>query len=434
VSTVAASREFFDAAEAATLEEIEAHRWKRVQRVVRYAAAHLPFYQRAFAEAGYTPGPIRSAEEFATRVPRVRKGDLVAAVKDGESAAVGIEALGGRRVSNVVMTSGTQGFNTFAFLSQSDLRGGNLRNAVRELWMAKVRPGMRVLTLSPAWHALALNDTRAITEIGAEIVIPWGSFAPRFVPNFVAAVRRLQPEHILLTAPVLRGLLDDCESLDLPPRDVFRSVRYVACAGESLSPAYRSHVIERMGLEDFFERGGSSDGMFGGAECWAHRGHHIFADLHHIEVVDPRTGMPLPPGRRGSSVVTNLTLGRSIYVRFDTEDVAELIEGPCPCGRTHPLLELHGRLSDSVVLEDRIIAPSDIRFCLDEVPGLLAEPFQVEQLAGNGVRVRLARATVDEDARTGAENLLRTRLDIPVSLEVAQTMAVGWKGQAMRER
>jgi len=427
-------REFFDDAETMPPAQFEAARWARLTRVLAYAGARLPFYQRAFAAAGYRPEAVRSAEEFAARVPRIRKGDIIGAIKQGGSAACGIEALGRRRVSNVVMTSGTHGFNTFAFLTPADLRGGNLRNETRQLWMAKVRPGMRVLTLSPAWHVLALLDTRALTEIGAHVVVPWGTFAPRFSANFVDAVRRLQPEHILLTAPVLRGMLEECERLGLTPREVFASVRYVACAGEGLSPAFRRHVIAEMGLDDLFERGGSSDGMFGGGECWAHRGHHVFADLHYIEIVDPRTGALLPPGRRGSAVVTNLTLGRSVYVRFDTEDVAEIVPGECPCGRTHPVLELYGRLADSVVLEDRIIAPFDVRCCLDEFPELLGQPFRMEPVAG-GLRVRLdAGSVTDPPLLEQVAAVIEDRLGTAAIVEAGESVAVGWKGQTLRRR
>ena len=106
--------------------------------------------------------------------------------------------------------------------------------------------------------------------------------------------------------------------------------------------------------------------MFGGGECHAHRGHHVSADVHCVEIVDPKTGLPLGAGRRGTAVVTNLSLGKSVYIRFDTEDVAEIIPGDCPCGSTHPVVEFYGRLADSVVLPDRIITPADVRGALDE--------------------------------------------------------------------
>jgi len=426
--------DYYDAAETMPRAQIERLRARRLSRMLHYSYANLPFYRRAFEAAGYEPAPVRSPEEFAARVPRIRKSHIIEAIREGGTASVGIEALGALPATNVVMTSGTHGFNTFAFLTRRDLRGGNLRNAVRELWMVGVRPGMRVLTLSPAWHVLALLDTRAITTIGAEAVLPWGTLAPRFVPNFIDAIRSLRPHHLLVTAAILRGMLEECGRLGMPGREVFRGVRYIACAGEGLSPAFREHIVAETGIEELFERGGSSDGMFGGGECRAHRGHHVFEDLHYVEVVDPKTGALLPPGRRGSAVVTNLTLGRSVYIRFEPEDVAEVREGHCPCGRTHQVVELYGRLSDSVLLPDRIIAPFDVRCVVDEFPSLLGQPFEMAPLPGGGVSVRLsAAAPAGEALLARLTAALRERLGVPIDLTVGG-MVVGWKGQPVRRR
>ena len=424
------AQELFDSEEAMSLPAMAAFQVRAINRALKRAAS-LPFYSRVFAEAGGVPRTVGSFDEYASRVPAVRKADIVAATREAGSARSGIEALGRRRVTNVVMTSGTLGFNTFAFLTRHDLMGSSFRNGLRELWSVKVRPGMRVLTLSPAWHALALLDTRALTAIGAEVVVPWGTFAPRFVPNFLEAVRLHRPEHILLTAPVLRGMLEQSERRGLDEREWFASVRYVACAGESLSPSYRRHVIDRLGLEDLFERGGSSDGMFGGGECFAHRGHHISADLHYVEVVDTSDGSLLPPGKRGTSVVTNLSGGRSVYIRFNTEDVAAIIPGECPCGRTDPVLEFYGRLADSVILPDRIVTPADIRAVLDTFPALMAQPFSGERADATEVRVRLATACED-DLLAEASVALRRELGIEATVVVDNALAVGWKGQAMR--
>lgn len=423
-------QELFDAGEALNPEAIAGFQLRALNRALGRAAA-LPFYQRVFSEAGYVPGPVASFKEYASMVPSIRKTDITAAIRSGGSAWTGMEALGGHRLTNVVMTSGTLGFNTFAFLTRADLMGGSLRNALRELWSMKVRPGMRVLSLSPAWHTLALLDTRAISAIGAELIVPWGTFAPRFVPNFIEAVRRHRPRYLILTAPVLRGIIDECDRLVEDDREIFASLRYVACAGENLSPAYRRHVIGRLGLEDLYERGGSSDGMFGGGECFAHRGHHISADLHYIEIVDPRTGALQPPGQRGTVLVTNLHGNRSVYVRFNSEDVAEVVPGPCPCGRTDPVLELYGRLSDSVVLEDRIVAPADIRTTLDAFPEFMARPFSVERTNGAGVRVKIVSGAGQRElCRAGSA--LRDALGIDASVTADDSFAVGWKGQPTR--
>ncbi len=141
---------------------------------------------------------------------------------------------------------------------------------------------------------------------------------------------------------------------------------------------------------------------------------------------DPDTGQPLGQGERGTVVVTNLTLDRSLYVRFDTEDLGEIVPGPCPCGRTHPRVELYGRLADCVRVEGRLVAPYDVRARLDEIPGLVGVPLVIVREGAE-----MARLQVLLDGGSRADNLaevatehLRASLDLPVE--------VGWGGRLPR--
>ena len=419
--------EYFDAGETVPAQELAGRRRAAIGDLVDHAYRRLPFYRAFWDASGFAPaGPM--GEEAFRSVPITRKRDLVRAFMDGRSMLIGIEALAGFAPRAVVMTSGTMGFHTFATVADHDLDGASTLAQARELWMMKVRPGMRVLSLSPAWHALGLFESRAITRIGAVPVLPWGTLTPRFVGDILTAVMSLKPEHLLVTARAVRMLLAECDRLQVDPRRAFASVRHLGCAGEWLSPAFRTHLMARLELEGLFERGGSSDGMFGGGECHAHRGHHVSADVHYVEVVDPRTGLPLGAGRRGTAVVTNLSLGKSVYIRFDTEDVAEIVPGDCPCGRTHPVIEFYGRLADSVVLPDRIITPADVRGALDEFEGTRFRPFSMVWREAGGLLVRLGGGAEGDAAESSALSAeLSARLGVPVSVSAGEVERAGWK-------
>jgi len=185
-----------------------------------------------------------------------------------------------------------------------------------------------------------------------------------------------------------------------------------------------------MALEDLFERGGSSDGMFGGPECFVHWGHHISADAHYVEVIDPLTGMPCPPGRRGLVVVTNLSLGRSLYIRFETGDVGELRWAPCPCGRTSPLLELYGRWEDCALVDGRIITPYDVRCILDKWEELRWARVSVRWHKGC-LYVDIEGVGPSREVLEEASRSLREELQGEVCLSLRSEGVEGWKGQRM---
>jgi len=426
------SREYFDEGETILPEMLAEGRWNAINTLVDHAYHALPFYKTLWNAQGFAPEASMDAVAFQ-KVPLTKKRDLVEALMKGRSVMIGTEALLGFAPSNLVMTSGTMGFNSFAVVTAYDLDGPSALAQSRELWMIKVRAGMRVLSLSPAWHALGLQESRAITRIGAVPILPWGTLTLRFAGDILTAVQLLRPQHLLVTARAARMLLGECDRLKLDPRRAFASVRYMGCAGESLSPAFRSYLITRFELEDIFERGGSSDGMFGGGECLAHRGHHISADVHYIEIVDPNTGETLQAGQRGTAVVTNLSLGRSVYIRFDTEDVAEIVPGDCPCGRTHPVVEFYGRLADCVVLPDRIITPADVRCLLDDFECTRFRPFSIDWKPTEGLQVHIG-GDIENGLveRAEIERVCETRLAVPVAILAGEVERAGWKEERIR--
>jgi phenylacetate-coenzyme A ligase PaaK-like adenylate-forming protein len=126
--------------------------------------------------------------------------------------------------------------------------------------------------------------------------------------------------------------------------------------------------------------------------------------------------------------VTNLSLGKSVYIRFDTEDVAEVVPGDCPCGRTHPVVEFYGRLADSVVLPGRIITPADVRGVLDEFERTRFRPFSMTWKEAGGLLVRLGGGAETRPAeRSKLEEELSTRLSVPVSVSAGEVERAGWK-------
>jgi phenylacetate-coenzyme A ligase PaaK-like adenylate-forming protein len=89
---------------------------------------------------------------------------------------------------------------------------------------------------------------------------------------------------------------------------------------------------------------GFTEGKMAWAECPARdggesTGFHLPPDLALVEIVDPRTGKPVPDGEPGEVVFTPLDSRGTVVLRYRTGDIAEggLTWEPCPaCGRRCP--------------------------------------------------------------------------------------------------
>ena len=76
-------------------------------------------------------------------------------------------------------------------------------------------------------------------------------------------------------------------------------------AAEPLSPVKRKKLETAWGAE-VFDHFGMTEGAFVAGEGVGHHGLHIWADQFYCEVVDEKTGEPVPEGAVGSLVVTPL--------------------------------------------------------------------------------------------------------------------------------
>jgi phenylacetate-CoA ligase len=82
-------------------------------------------------------------------------------------------------------------------------------------------------------------------------------------------------------------------------------VKKLIVAAEPLSPV-KWQKLERAWGAEVFDHFGMTEGAFVAGEGVGHHGLHIWADQFYCEVVDEKSGEPLPMGQVGSLVVTPL--------------------------------------------------------------------------------------------------------------------------------
>ena len=142
------------------------------------------------------------------------------------------------------------------------------------------------------------------------------------------------------------------------------AVRVIIVAGEpgGSIPATRAR-IEQVWSARVIDHHGLTEAGPVSFECWEQPGGlHVNEAEFVCEVIDPRTGAPVPDGSPGELVVTNLGRTASPILRYRTRDIVTRRSDPCACGRTWARLEggILARADDMVAVRGVNVYPAAI--------------------------------------------------------------------------
>ena len=147
---------------------------------------------------------------------------------------------------------------------------------------------------------------------------------------------------------------------------------------ERSSDAMRVRISELSGVaaDQLFDIPGLTE-LYGpgtGLDCRHHQGIHYWADYYILEILDPETLKPVPPGEVGEMVVTTLRKEGAPLIRYRTRDLTRIITAPCPCGSIMPMHDrILGRSDDMFIFRAVNIYPSHIDQILSHIDGVGSE-------------------------------------------------------------
>jgi phenylacetate-CoA ligase len=311
---------------------------ERLREAVRRAFEGAPFWRRRLTAAGVGPDDIKTLDDLP-RLPPVRKSDLRASEAErpplGDYRCVGLA--GSVRLAT---SSGTTGRATFVTWTAADLRL-DYELAARAHWRAGLRPGQVVVTAHPGY----LNGGAAMTSGAYEHmgILPISVGPPESAEHAERVLRTLEGlpvEHWRLFPAALVRFREAAERI---------GSTVLLPEPEAGGPAAQYDKLSA----------GQECVSYLGSACAPGRGAHIAEDYAVVEVLDPATGEAVPPGQRGSLVVTSL--GRdNPMLRYDLEDVVRIEDGPCPCGETSRRGFYEGRVKDLVPVAGKEVLPIDV--------------------------------------------------------------------------
>jgi phenylacetate-CoA ligase len=397
-------------------DEISALQLSGLKWTVAHAYAGSPFYRARLDELGIAPGDITDLSDL-TKLPFTTAYDLQACYP------LPLLSVPEERVVRIHGSSGTTGKRKILTYTQKDIDDwANMFARCYEL------AGLTLLDRVQICVGYGLWTAGAGFQLGCErfgaMALPVG---PGMLDIQLQLLTDLGTTCLCSTASMALLLGEEVEKQDL--RGKLKLKRSIFGA-EAHTRRMRQRFEEALGLEHSFDISGMTEiyGPGAGIECEAHQGIHYWADMYILEIIDPETLLPVPPGELGEMVITSLKKEASPLIRYRTRDMTRLIPGACPCGCAMPRHErIQGRSDDMIIFRGVNIYPGQVAAVLEKHAELNSE-YQIELSRVDGLDHMVVRvekrpgAAVDavhdgnlasavaEDIRS--QILVRSRVDV----------------------
>ncbi len=364
----------------------------------------VPFYRSKFEAAGLGPSEVPPLDA----IPRTNKAEL-RADEDTHPPFGSYRSVGLSQAVRLGASTGTTGRPTLFFYTPHDLEV-HVEVGRRGLWRYGLRRGRRWTHSWPQGiYPTGVSAGRQFLELGV-LEIPVG---PPFTREVAAEHLRLwellRPNGFQITGSQLQTYEDVGAEIGLDFSAILKDSTIAFLEASCQFEGPRQRLESHYGVRLHNIGGASEIPGFATSDCRFHTGLHCAGDHFLIQVSDPATGAELPPGERGTLVITAFDLDTT-FLRYDLEDIVVQHVEPCPCGETGPRYTLLGRSADMVMVAGHGILPIDIQVALDELGG---PEFQLDR-AGPPDVLHLQVETEGDGADVAVA--LREQLDVAVQV------------------
>ena len=229
------------------------------------------------------------------------------------------------------------------------------------------------------------------------------------------------------------NLMSVFKELDVDPKKDTK-LKYIVLGAESSSEEIRAKIEDFYGAMVFDGYGLTEmNGPGVSFECHLKNGYHVWEDNYIIEIIDPESDKPVSDGETGEIVFTTINREGMPIIRYRTRDLASIIPGPCPCGRTHQRLSrIQGWIDDMIIFKGVNIFPLQIEKTIMDFPELEGTYMVVLETENNREYMRI-QAEVKKEVIQGDQGLiksLKARIEDALQSEVlvrsdVQLVAVG---------
>ena len=319
-----------------------------------------PFYKKKFE--GIAIEDIASEEDFR-KLPFTDKGDL------RDAYPLGIAAVPPEKIVRIHSSSGTTGTPVIIPYTAKDIEDWT-RQFARCYEYAGITPEDRIhITPGYGLWTAGIGFQLGAERLGA-MAIPMG---PGNTDKQLQMMQDLQSTILCATSSYALLLAEEIKKRGIKDNICLRKG---VIGSERWGEKMRARIANELGVE-LYDIYGLTE-IYGpgiGINCHADSAMHIWSDYVYIEIVDPKTGEPVPDGEEGEIVLTTLQKEGAPLIRFRTHDLSRFVTAPCACGHNeHPRIDIiTGRTDDMVKIKGVNIFPAQIEEIISFTDGASSE-------------------------------------------------------------
>ena len=395
--------QWLDRSEALALQQ------HKLYRLLDYAYEYVPYYGRAFHQAGFRPSDILQDPASFERIPFLTK----ALIRENFDDLITTE-VSRRRGLNESSTAGSTG-QPLVFMQDTTFRDQATAELHHHLtWSGWKFGETHAYVFGASFEAGYARNLRAqlMNSLLNRFIINAYVLSEEGMHQFAAEAMRRRPRLLFGYAS---SLFRFAQFLGHNSRYDLGFVDAVFSTSEVLYPARRELISETLGCQVFNRYATRELGALA-CECEAHTGLHTSFENAYIELL--RDGAPAATGEVGDMVVTNLSNFGMPLIRYQLADAAEWHpEQSCPCGRSHPMIKIvEGRHNDLFRRRDGGYVWGGIGNPLWNVEGV--RKFQFIQKSLDHVVVRVVKdGPLSEGQRDDVETAVKPALGEHVTLD-----------------
>jgi len=345
-----------------TERELKRIQLEGLQWTVNHVYKNSEFYRKRFDEAEVKPNHIKSIKDIS-KLPFTTSKDLQ------EGYPFPLRSLPFEKIVRIHASSGTTGKRKVLCYTQKDINDwANMFARCYEMAGLTTKDRAQIAVGYGVWTA-GVGFQLGCERLGA-MAIPIG---PGNIDMQCQFLEDFQTTVLVATASMTILMGEEVQKRGLRDRIYLKKA---IMGSERSSEAMRTKMKELLGVDHVFDITGLTE-LYGpgtGIDCIYHEGIHYWADYYILEILDPETLQPVPPGEIGEMVVTTLRKEASPLVRYRTRDLTKLIPKRCSCGSILPMHDrLLGRSDDMFIIRAVNIYPGQIDYILSNTKGVGSE-------------------------------------------------------------